>query len=98
MPLGIPHSIFLGRVPKPGEPYWLDDDQDKALAFVAERAKVCPDCATRPEEWAEDEYAYVADTYVCPGCEVLDMEREQLREGARRGEKPFLRRRRPDEE
>lgn len=29
--------MFLGRVPAEGEPYWLDEDRDYALAWQAEK-------------------------------------------------------------
>lgn len=72
MPLGIPHSIFLGRVPGPNEPYWLDDDQDKALAWTRREARRCPKCRTLPEEWERDPDAYLADTHRCLGCERVE--------------------------
>lgn len=74
MPLGLPHSRFLG---------WDELDQDKALAWMRERAKQCPGCGTRAEEWKRDRFAYVGQTRYCPGCEVLEQERENVREDAR---------------
>jgi len=74
VPLGIPHSKFLE---------WDELDQDKALAWTRERAKCCPGCGTRAEEWKRDRFAYVGQTRYCPGCEILEQERENVREDAR---------------
>ena len=72
VPIGIPHSKFLS---------WEPDDQDKALAFVREQRKTCR-CGTKPEEWVKDRFAYVGQQRQCPGCEVLEQERENVPEKA----------------
>lgn len=74
MPLGIPHSAFLG---------WDESDQDKALAYVRERATVCIGCGTRQVEWATDRFAYVAESHQCPGCELLAQEQENVPDKAK---------------
>lgn len=81
MPLGLPHSEFLS---------WDEDDQDKALGFTREQAKQCSGCGTRKEDWDADRFAFVADSYQCPGCELISMEQDNVREGLR-GVKIFLR-------
>jgi hypothetical protein len=67
VPRGLPHSAFLS---------WDQDDQDKALAWEAERRAHCPDCGTRRDEWdpdrGGDRYAYLAVDYRCLGCESLE--------------------------
>jgi hypothetical protein len=72
-PQGIPHSEFLS---------WSADDQDKALAWLADQSNRCPDCRTRPEEWdpaqGGSRTAYVADVTRCLGCEVLGQARRDL--------------------
>lgn len=73
MPLGLPHSTFLG---------WSDDDQDKALAWQLEQRLCCGRCGTRRDEWdperGGDRNAYVADVTRCSGCEVLDQAQRDL--------------------
>lgn len=77
--MSIPHSQFLG-----GDGVWTDLDRIKALSYAAEKAARCPSCGTRPEEWDEDagghQYAYIADSHRCPGCELLELERDAIPE------------------
>ena len=93
VPLGIPHKEFLS---------WDEDDQDKALAFMAEKATICRDCGTRDSEWAKDRFAYVADTERCPGCEILEQENDNMAkeraDGKMKGVRVFLRRPRPEDD
>ncbi len=73
MPLGIPYSVFLD---------WDPDDQDKALAYMREKAKVCS-CGTRMEEWEDIDPMnppYISWSQVCPGCRALEEERHNLPE------------------
>ena len=79
VPLGLPHSEFLS---------WSDEDQDKALAFLRVRAETCA-CGTRREEWDNDRFAFVAESYTCPGCEVLEMEHDNI-DKDRKGVKTYL--------
>ena len=78
---GIPHSQFLGA----GDGRWTAYDRAKALAFVAYTRAVCEGCGTRGPEWDPDggghRFAYVTETSRCPGCELIEMEREQVPEG-----------------
>ena len=95
MPRGIPHSVFLGRVVRPGvDPQWTDEDQDKALAFEQEKARCCSGCGTRPEEWdperGGDRFAYVGARRYCPGCEVLHQEGRHIRDGQASFVYPYL--------
>lgn len=62
---------------------WDELDQDKALGWVREQAKRCSGCGTRASEWAKDRFAYVGQVKYCPGCEVLEQERDNVREDAR---------------
>jgi hypothetical protein len=80
VPLGIPHSEFLS---------WDPDDQDEALGFLREKAKVCSGCGTRDDEWQRDRDAYVSDEKICPGCELIEQAKEQLPKNAK-GVKVFL--------
>lgn len=74
MPKGIPHSTFLS---------WSPMDQDKALAWEREQRKVCNGCGTRAEEWSKDRFAYVGQQHYCPGCDLVEQERDNVREDAR---------------
>ena len=53
---------------------WLDDDQDKVLAWLAAKAAVCPECGTREGDWVDPEGrwrpdpTYEATTIRCYGC------------------------------
>lgn len=57
-------------------------DQDKALAWTREQRKVCQ-CGTRASEWEADRFAYVGQQRHCPGCELIDMEKENIPEGSK---------------
>lgn len=74
---GIPHSQFLG-----GDGRWSELDRAKALAWAEWQRVVCPDCHTRLEEWDRerggDPHAYVTDTLRCPGCELIEQERDHV--------------------
>lgn len=77
-PRGIPHSHFLG-----GPPVWSALDRDKALWWLIHDSETCPECGTRPEEWAEWEpedgdrgKPYLAELRKCWGCQ----ERSRLQE------------------
>jgi hypothetical protein len=78
VPLGIPHSQFLA---------WDTVDQDKAIAWRREQAKVCRGCGTRKEEWASDKFAYVGHIEECRGCALLAQEQEHLRDAEERGQR-----------
>lgn len=55
----------------PGDPQWAPDDREYALAYQRVQAEKCSGCGTAKHEWEEDRFAYVADTWVCPGCENI---------------------------
>lgn len=77
MPLGIPHSRFLG---------WQEGDQDKALAWLMHDRNRCPYCGTQPDAWiGEDRKSLEPPPYTvkakrCYGCIALKDEREKLPE------------------
>jgi hypothetical protein len=85
-PRGVPSSVFLGRVVRPGvDPEWLPSDREDALAWTAYEGRRCRGCGTHPDEWSEDKSAYHAHLTECRGC------RQQQRltstdEAKRRGE------------
>jgi hypothetical protein len=67
----VPRSIFLGRPwPQPGEPLWLDEDREWALALHYVEQDVCPDCR-QPWQEATDpknEGAWTAHLVRCHAC------------------------------
>jgi hypothetical protein len=68
-PRGIPLSVFLGRVVRPGvDAEWLPSDREDALAWQAHENRRCGSCGTHRDEWAEDKTAYHAHLDECPGC------------------------------
>ena len=79
-PRSIPHSVFLGRVVRPGvDPEWLQSDRDDALAWQAHENRRCRSCGTHPDEWADDDLAYHAHLDECRGCR----QRERLAQSDR---------------
>lgn len=53
------------------------------MGFRRERRRACPTCGTHPEEWEADRFAYVAEQRHCPGDELIAMEQDNVREGAK---------------
>ncbi|GAA0695037.1 hypothetical protein GCM10010193_57190 [Kitasatospora atroaurantiaca] len=78
---GIPHSQLMGA----GTGRWTALDRAKALAYLHFTRAVCEGCGTRPSEWDEaaggDRFAYVAESHRCSGCELIEMEQEQVPQG-----------------
>ncbi|GAA1353527.1 hypothetical protein ACFPK5_28735 [Streptomyces beijiangensis] len=79
---GIPHSQFTGA----GDGRrWSARDRAKALAYLVSLRAVCTGCGTRGAEWdpdaGGDRFAYITEPSRCPGCELIEMEREQVPEG-----------------
>jgi hypothetical protein len=69
-------------VPQLGEPYWLEADRAKVIAYVLERALQCPMCGTSEWEHAEDPNGYEAVFVTCPGCAKKDRLREESEEAS----------------
>ncbi|MFJ7422731.1 hypothetical protein ACIQXD_29630 [Streptomyces uncialis] len=69
-----------------GDGRWTVLDRHKALAYLALERATCDGCGTRSEEWVPDagghRFAYVTETSRCPGCELVEMERAQVPDGA----------------
>ena len=62
---------------------WLDEDQDKVLAFLSYERSLCPECGTAEEDWIDpvtrrlrDEPMWEATTVQCHGCVELARELE----------------------
>lgn len=85
VPRGIPLSSFQGRPAlRPGvDPEWTQQDRELVHAYLRRQADTCPDCGTRPAEWAADKYAYIATRRYCPGCDLVSQERDQIPEQAK---------------
>lgn len=49
----MPHSIFTGRVRQPGEPLFLQEDTEAAVALAEEERDACPLCGM-PKAWCRD--------------------------------------------
>lgn len=79
---------------RPGiDPEWTDEDQDKALAWLREDAKVCPNCRTRADLWASsprDQPPYLGQMHHCPGCEALEQEQRNIPERAQNHTRAYL--------
>jgi hypothetical protein len=65
------------------------------LSFRREKVTVCVGCGTRKDEWKENRFAFVGNAEICPGCELMEMERENIPPGTK-GVKTFLVRNDPD--
>lgn len=73
-PLGIPLSVFLGRVINPGEPDWLPKDSQAAVWW---KTRFCTGCGNLIDEcWADEEVApeYDTDVIRCWACEAVGQE------------------------
>lgn len=65
---------------------WGLDDRDKALAFQTYEAKRCKGCGTHAEDWQlsmDDPEFLISWHEVCPGCEALEREQSNVREGTK---------------
>lgn len=59
--------MFTGRIVGPGEPRFLAEDTDAALALAEEEAGTCPQCGML-RIWCRDpehQFAFEADESVC---------------------------------
>jgi len=63
----IPHSEFMD---------WPFEDQVKAVALMILKAEECTLCGTHPQDWEENEDAFVAESKWCPGCYRTDAARD----------------------
>jgi hypothetical protein len=67
--VGIPLSEFLGRVPDPGEPRWLDEDRDVAVGFERWSTGICPGCGLHRLDWLDErDETWKGTIEVCHGC------------------------------
>ena len=64
--------MFRGRVVAPGEPLWLDDDRDEAVALLTEEAATCQCGEPRETSMApESDGAYAAEVVICHACAAM---------------------------
>ncbi len=85
-PAGIPHSVFLGRVVAPDEPYWLPEDRRKVLEWQGYKSGLCGKCGVYRPAWMDDRGKELEDPpfevveFLCPGCQELELYNEEKRE------------------
>lgn len=66
--VGIPYSIFSGRVQKDGDPLWLESDREKVTAWLLEDGEMCPcGCGQKAEDSMarKNQNAYDAEMIRC---------------------------------
>lgn len=79
----MPRSILLGRPwPKPGEPLFLPDDTDGALALRLEEDETCTGCGHPMSESMKpgNDDAYGARKLTCFACAAIDRAKADLME------------------
>ena len=86
VPLGIPHSHFLG-----GPDVWTAADRDKAAAWTEMQRQTCGGCGTRAEEWdpgmGGDLRAYATEMRVCLGCVAIERGQKQMEDPGVKGQR-----------
>lgn len=70
----------MGRVQRPGEPLWLPDDIDVALAYFAEKAMECPGCGRSRDETMDPqaEGRFRAKSMRCFACQAQQVEADRF--------------------
>jgi hypothetical protein len=65
--------VFLGRVPVAGEPLWLEDDRQWAVALLTYEADLCSGCGQSRSETTAigNEDAYAGSAIRCHGCKAV---------------------------
>lgn len=86
MRLATPRSVLLGRVPQPGEPYWLPADTDGLLALQSDEDTRCGGCNQLLEQSMDPDNSELWDTVhdplpVCHACAAMDRRKRALRDG-----------------
>ena len=84
-PRGIPLSVFLGRVVRPGvDSEWTPGDRAAALDWAAYEGQRCQGCGTHPDEW-ETPASFHAHPVKCRGCQGQQRLSEALQNSQERG-------------
>lgn len=47
---------------------------------MRDQREKCPNCGTRHSDWDGDPFAFVAESRVCFGCEVIEQEKRNVPE------------------
>lgn len=80
-PLGIPLSVFNGRVVYPGDPQWLDEDRDAALGWHVEQVSRCPGCGhDQMVTTSNDPPDYTVESLLCHACDARQVEARRMSE------------------
>lgn len=79
--------MFLGRVVEPGEPLWLEDDTESALAWMQYLGTLCSGCGHPATETMNeaDDGAWEAVPVHCFACAARDAEKRQVQQAAAGG-------------
>lgn len=78
----MPRSVFLGRVPVPGEALWTAEDRAWAMALLEYEADTCSGCGQPHSESTliENEFRYESTALVCHACRAVARHAENLSE------------------
>lgn len=68
----MPRTILLGRIPKPGEPWFLPDDTAGALELQLDEDMACPRGHHLDETVGDEGPAITARNFVCEACAAED--------------------------
>lgn len=76
---GIPASVFFGRVVRPGEPQWLAEDTETAVAFEQWAGQICGGCGLHPLDWpSERDETWKGRIDTCFGCAEIGDTRSMI--------------------
>lgn len=83
-----PRSVFLGRLPGPGEALWLPEDRWWAMALQAVEADTCGSCgqSLASSTHIDGEDAFNSELVTCHGCRAAAMRVRVNQEGGTRME------------
>ena len=76
----MPWSVFLGRVPVPGEPLWTDEDRGWSIALLEYEADLCSGCGQpRSESMGKaNEFHYSPTVLRCHACKTVARKADDL--------------------
>lgn len=75
--------MILGRVVKPGEREWLQEDAEAVFAWIREQHLRCPGCGLPRDETMqhEGEVQYRSRAFQCQACAARDRESKRFTGG-----------------